>query len=149
MWVLQVLLIAVATALAFTAWRVFVWQSGRAARVQEIAQRLPELETRQAGRLDWFVNGPRLLVYRVAGVLAVLGSSLFSFPLADQLWRALWNLTGRPRDFEEGQAIWLFGITVLVLVGGVLALAGVMWRYYQTGLGVEERRAAQEIMRSA
>ncbi len=62
----------------------------------------------------------------VASIVAIISLPTFYFG-ASWIWNTIWNATGRVGDLDEGFAPWLFGISILCILGLIL-IAGIAGR---------------------
>ncbi len=74
-------------------------------------------------------NSVRGQILNFVGALAAVICLPTFFFIATWLWNNVWNISGRMEDLDEGHAPWLFGVSILCVLG-IVGIAAITARLH-------------------
>ena len=98
------------------------------------ARKIDEASIAQLGETNFVeaykrANSIRGQLINFGGALSAVISLPTFFLIATWLWNNVWNISGRMEDLAEGHAPWLFGVSILCVLG-IVGIAAITARLH-------------------
>ena len=96
-------------------------------------------------RAWWRAKAPRRALHAYVATLIGFALTPLTAIFLDWLWRAVWNLSNRPADLEEGHMLWFFYLALGVAASWIGLVALAVRLYYANPALSLEREIEREV----